>query len=55
MKLEYYMKNTQFGANKFQKGTIITVNSLIGLHSYLKEKYGVNYLMCSHVDQARAP
>lgn len=48
---EFYMENTIFGANKFQKGAIITVNSLIGLQKYMNEKYGIKYLMCSHVDQ----
>ena len=53
--LEFYMENTTFGPNKFAKGTIITVNSLIGLHGYLKEKFGIKYFMCSHVDQAQCP
>ena len=45
------MKNTKFGRNKFSKGSIITVNSVINLQLYIEKNFGVKYLMTSHVDQ----
>ena len=41
----------QMRAQKFQNGTRLTINSLIGLQRYMECKHGVPYLMCSHCDQ----
>ena len=59
--LEYYMINIkcrkpgtkEMRAQKFQNGTRLTINSLIGLQKYMECKHGVPYLMCSHCDQAK--
>ena len=46
------MENSKVGPNvKCFKGGIITVNSILGLHKYIFEKYQIKYLMTSHVDQ----
>ena len=50
---EYYMLNMKFGSNynKFQKGSILTIVSLVSLHKYLQRKFGLKYVMTSHIDQ----
>ena len=47
------MLNMKFGSNynKFQKGSILTIVSLVSLHKYLERKFGLKYLMTSHIDQ----
>ena len=36
---------------RFQEGIITTCRGIRGLQTYLREKHGLPYLMCSHVDQ----
>jgi hypothetical protein len=47
------MLNMKFGSNynKFQKGSILTIVSLVSLHKYLQRKFGLKYVMTSHIDQ----
>ena len=50
--MEDYMENTVFSReNKFQKGMVIWIKSLIGLHKYMQQTYQIPYLMTSHVNQ----
>ena len=51
MELYWYMENTKFHSphNYFQEGFLVTINSLLGLQNYLKEKFDLPYLLTSKV------
>ena len=53
MKLKNYILKIKFGGgtNYFQRGVLLTIDSILALHSHLKCKHGLPYLMCSHCDQ----
>lgn len=49
--LAWYMENCKFGENYFANGMLITIKSLLDLQEYLKEEFGVPYLLTHKVDQ----
>ena len=51
LELYWYIENTKFHSpyNYFQEGMLVTINSLLGLQSYLKEKFDLPYLLTSKV------
>ena len=48
--LRWYMLKTKFGFNYFAQGIIMYIESLYGLHDYLKTKFDLSYLLTSHVE-----
>ena len=48
--LRWYMLKTKFGFNYFAQGIIMYIESLYGLHDYLKTKFDLEYLLTSHVE-----
>ena len=50
--LKNYMLNTKFGANGnfFREGILTYIESLYGLHNYMKTKFNLPYLLTSHVE-----
>ena len=50
--LKRYMLNTKFGANGnfFREGILTYIESLYGLHDYMKTKFNLPYLLTSHVE-----
>ena len=48
--LKFYMLKTKFGANFFQPGILTYIESLYGLHDYMKTKFDLPYLLTSHVE-----
>ena len=49
--LLHYMRETKFGPNKFAKGVIVTVTSIIQLHKLLSTEYNLPYLLTSRLTQ----
>ena len=54
--LKWYMQNTDFkptvsAPNYFQKGIIRTIDSIFGLHAFMRDKLNLPYLMTSKCDQ----
>ena len=48
--LKMYMLKSKFGANFFQQGILTYIESLYGLHEYMKTKFELPYLLTSHVE-----
>ena len=50
--LKLYMLNTKFGSNGnfFREGILTYIESLFGLHDYMKTKFDLPYLLTSHVE-----
>ena len=48
--LRWYMLETKFGSNYFAEGIIMYIESLYGLHDYMKTKFDLPYLLTSHVE-----
>ena len=50
--LKFYMLKSKFGggANFFQEGILTYIQSLYGLHDYMKTNFDLPYLLTSHVE-----
>ena len=48
--LRMYMIKTKFGPNFFAEGIRMYIDSLYGLHDYMKTKFDLGYTLTSHVE-----
>ena len=48
--LRMYMIKSKFGANYFAEGIRMYIDSLYGLHDYMKTKFDLGYTLTSHVE-----